>query len=554
MSRNLGNKANETPPAAISTAGRDILLKNGWIIDGTGTPGFRGDVRIAGGRIIDVAAEISAPTAETVDCGGKVIAPGFIDMHSHNDWFLPSADQEIFTRSFLAQGITTFVGGNCGFSAASLDPESPHHQTAADNLFRSAGITPDWNGLPGYAVRLNEAGATHNIALLAGHGTARSNICGFQSKPLTGDQRRQLLDNLAKTMDNGAVGVSLGLQYEPGIFADREELLAVARLVKQRDKILTVHARALSALSGTYPLKPFGRAHNLLAIEEMLSIARETGVRLQFSHLIFVGKKSWSTLDEALSLFDGAIADGVDVKFDTFSHHCGASLIHVVLPGWFLAKVPGAYRQPLDRLRLWAEMQAMSPLLGFGYGDIMLTFADDDAFNAHNGRFVADIAAARGTSNFLTFMDITIASQGLARVLMFRYSTPEIVGELMRHPASLFMTDAWIEPRGIQNPAAVGAFPRFLQRVREGKLISLEAAIHKMTGAAAERFNLSGRGVLKRGNAADIVVFDADAVADRTEVTATDRSPTGIDHVFVNGVLMKGNLKVPNRRPGSLLA
>jgi N-acyl-D-amino-acid deacylase len=137
---------------------------------------------------------------------------------------------------------------------------------------------------------------------------------------------------------------------------------------------------------------------------------------------------------------------------------------------------------------------------------------------------------------------------------MFRYSTPEIVGELMRHPSSLFMTDAWVEPRGIQNPAAVGAFPRFLQRVREEKLISLEAAIHKMTGAAADRFGLAGRGVLKRGNAADVVVFNADTVADNTSVTATEKAPTGIDHVFVNGVHMKGGPAAPGRRPGSLLA
>ena len=550
MSKNWGNMANEAAPPDD----RDVLLKNGWIVDGTGAPGFHGDVLIAGSRIADVAAEIPATGAETLDCSGNVVAPGFIDMHSHNDWFLTSADQEVFTKSFLAQGITTFVGGNCGFSAASLDPESPHHETAADNLFRSAGITPDWRGLPGYAARLTEdGGTTHNIALLAGHGTARAGICGFQSSPLTADQRGRLLDALAQSMDDGAVGVSLGLQYEPGIFANREELLSVARLVKQKDKILTVHARALSALSGTYPLKPFGRAHNLLAIEEMLDIARETGVRLQFSHLIFVGEKTWPTLGEALDLFDAAIADGVDVRFDTYAHHCGASLIHVVLPGWFLAKVPEAYSRPIDRLRLWAEMQAMSPLLGFGYADIMLTYADDDAFNPFNGQFVSDIAARRQASNFKTFMDVTIASHGLARVLMFRYSTPEIVGELMRHPASLFMTDAWIERRGIQNPAAFGAFPRFLQRVREEKTITLEAAVHKMTGAAAGRFGLAGRGVLKRGSAADVVVFNADTVADTTSAAATDSAPTGIVHVFINGVPMKGGLEAQGSRPGNVL-
>lgn len=530
-----------------------ILLTNGRIVDGTGAPAFRGDVLIAGGRIADVAPHIDPVDAASVDCRGKVVAPGFIDMHSHNDWFLATDTPEAFTHSFLAQGITTYVGGNCGFSAASLDPQSPHHNTAADNLFRSAGISPDWHRLSGYAERLDSVGMPQNMAVLAGHGTARTNLFGFQSAPLTADQRRRLLEDLARTMDEGAAGVSLGLQYEPGIFADREELLAVARLVKERDKILTVHARALSALSGTYPLKPLGRAHNLLAIEEMLSIARETGVRLQFSHLIFVGKKSWGTLDEALALFDDAIADGVDVCFDTFAHHCGASLIHVVLPPWFLARVPEAYDEKGARLRLWAEMQAMSPLLGFGYDDIMVTYADDGDFNPFNGRFVSEIAAARGTSPFRAFVDITRASHGLARVLMFRYSTPEIVGDLMRHPAAMFMTDAWIERRGIQNPAAFGAFPRFLQRVREEKIISLEEAVRKMTGAAADRFGLSDRGILKRGNTADIVVFDPDTVSDKTSVAATDRPPTGIAHVFVNGVPMVGGLSGEPQRPGRLL-
>jgi N-acyl-D-amino-acid deacylase len=514
-----------------------VLLKHGLIVDGSGCPGYCGDVLIANGRIADLSSDLAAPEAAAViDCRGSVVAPGFIDMHSHNDWFMAAPGHAAATRPFLHQGITTFVTGNCGFSAAGFDPARPHLGRIRNLVHKASGLKLNWYSVADYFAVLETNGLTHNLMLLAGHGTVRTAIRDFEPGRLDAGEQRLMHHDLETALEQGAAGVSLGLQYEPGIFAPAAELEAVARLVRRHDKILTVHPRALSALSSAYPLRPLGWPHNLQAIEDMLDLARKTDVRLQFSHLIFFGARTWRTAAEALALFDRARREGVDLRFDTFFHHCGASLIHVVLPEWFLARVPRAYGKRALLLRLKAELMGMKHLLGFDFGDIVIADAVHPKFTPYNGLTVAAIARRLGKSPFRTFIRLAAASRGQARVLMFKYSTAAIVRALMRHPAAHFMTDAWVEPAGTQNPGAFGAFPGFLQAVREEKTIGLEEAVHKMTGASAARFGLRDRGFLAKGLAADITVFDPDQIRDNTTPQATDRPPGGVRQVFINGV------------------
>jgi len=292
---------------------------------------------------------------------------------------------------------------------------------------------------------------------------------------------------------------------------------------------------AYSSLSPTYPLKVFGRPHNLLAIEDMLNLARKTGVKLQLSHLIFVGKKSWGTYEEALSLIDGAIKDGVDVKFDTYAYHCGTSIINVFMPEWFLSQMPEVYDDKKALWKLYGELQVIKLLLGFGYEDIQITKANAPELEKYNGLFVSESAKKRGMSPFDNFLDFARKSGGSARVLNHRYSNLENVLEMMKHPASLFMTDATIAREGVQNPGAFGNFPRFLQYARDYDLLSLEMVVHKMTGASAERFDVKDRGILKNGLAADITVFDWKRVKDNNTDHKTDNRPAGIEMVFING-------------------
>ena len=510
-----------------------LLLKNGLIVDGTGSKAYRGDLLIADGNIETVTPSQIEFTGEAIDCAGKVVAPGFIDMHSHMDWVLPAKGHHELKSPFTSQGITTFVTGNCGYGVAGFRKNSrfrPMLESKAGGLYSMT-----WNTMEEYFTQLERQGTTHNLANLAGHGTTRVSLRGFQADPLSGDETKELLYLLEEAMDQGAYGVSLGLQYEPGIFASPAELKEVARLVKRKDKILTVHLKAYSSLSGTYPLRPFGTPHNLLAIREMLDLARETGIKLQLSHLIFVGEKTWNTYERAFELIDEAIREGIDVKFDTYAFHCGNSIINVFMPEWFLAQMPKAFERRTSLLRLRAEITLIEKLLGFGYGDIQITDANHPDLAQFNGMFLTDIAEERGMGQFENFADFAKQTNGEARVLNHRYSNLEQVQAMMQHPASLFQTDTEVAPTGIQNPAAYGNFPRFLQYARELRLLSLEEVVHKMTGAAAEQFRIKNRGLLQRQFAADITVFDWEEVKDNTTTENTSEAPTGIEHVFING-------------------
>ncbi len=489
-----------------------------------------------------------------MDCTGSVIMPGIIDAHSHMDWYLPIKGHDELKLPFTAQGVTTFAAGQCGHGIAGFRKNTPFLEKIENRTMGLFRI--EWDNMTQYFNHLKQNGITHNLVNLAGHGTTRTSIRGFKADPLNKDEMKEMLALLAQSMDEGAAGVSLGLQYEPGIFATGDELREIAKLVKSKNKLLTVHLRAYSALSPGYPMStpkilldyisPFDgyEPHNLLAIDEMLNIARETGVRLQISHLIFVGARTFKTCEEGLKRIDKAIQQGVDVKFDTYSYHCGQSIINVILPSWFLAKVPQAFSDNKMREKLKSELGLIQRFLGFGYNDIQITYAHNEELNQFNGMFLGEIAKKRGMDWFDSTLDIAQKSKGIAAVLNHRYSNLPIVEELMRHPASMFMTDALPALRGVQNPAFSGNFPLFLQLAREKKTITLEQAVYKMSGATAERYGIKDRGFLKEGLAADITVFNWQNIRDNNTLTETSKTPTGIEAVFINGkqVLSKGKV------------
>jgi N-acyl-D-amino-acid deacylase len=234
-------------------------------------------------------------------------------------------------------------------------------------------------------------------------------------------------------------------------------------------------------------------------------------------------------------MIDRAIRDGVDVMFDTYAYHCGNSIISVVLPEWFLARVPEVFNDRKSLFRLKQEFRIIKWLLGFGYEDVQIINADHPELDKYNGMFMGDIAKKRGMDQFKNYIDFVIKSEGKAAVLNHRYSSLDNVKDLMRHPAALYMTDAIVSAKGVQNPSVSGNFPRFLQFAREFGNISLEEVVHKMTGASAERLRIINRGFLKKGHAADITVFDWQKVRDNNTPSVTDAAPTGIEAVFING-------------------
>lgn len=546
-------KSMNTADAVIDKSASYTLLSNGYVVDGSGNKGFKGNVLLKDGIIQEISEREIVVEGKEIDCEGKVIAPGFIDIHSHNDWFFPSDQQEQFIDPFIRQGITTFITGNCGFSAAGFKKGTQYMDKIKGNVFKAGNIDFKWSSMSEYFDYLEHKKIIANIAMMVGHGTTRTSVRGYDADAMQPKEMDEILYLLDEAMEQGAAGVSFGLQYEPGIFASQDEILQIAGLVKRRNKIITVHARALSALSGTYPIRPFGTPHNIIALQELLNIARKTGVRLQFSHLIFVGEKTWKTYERCFKMIEDAIDDGVDIMFDTYAYSCGASIITVILPEWFMAKVPEVYDDSKALKKLRFEISLIEKFLGFGFKDIQITYANHPKLNNYNGRFIHDIAEERGLTPIENYLDFVKKSGGEARVLQYRYSNQQIVEALMRHPASLFMTDAWIETTGVQNPSCFGCYPRFLQLAREKSILSLEESVHKMTGASADRVGIKDRGRLKKGWAADVTVFDWHSIKDNTSVNQTDKAPDGIEHVFINGVHVLKEGKMTNNKAGKVI-
>ncbi|OPL12541.1 MAG: hypothetical protein AVO39_11600, partial [delta proteobacterium MLS_D] len=538
--------------------------KNGLVVDGTGKMAFAGNVLIRGDRIEEVSPRSIETDAPVMDCTGLVVMPGIIDAHSHMDWIMPVPGREDLKLPYTAQGVTTFVAGQCGYGIAGIRKNTPFMARIESRIRDMYRIT--WRTMAEYFDHIQREGMTHNLVNLAGHGTTRTSIRDFDASPPDPGEMKEMLALLEQAMDEGAAGVSLGLQYEPGIFAGGDELRAIASLVKRKGKVLSVHMRAYSALSPGYSVNtarvlldyvfPFDgyTPHNLLAIDEMIDVARETGVRLQLSHLIFAGTRTFKTCGKALERIDNAIQEGVDVRFDTYAYHCGQSFINVVLPAWFLADVPRAYDDPAMLSRLKREFALIERFLGFGTGNIQITHANHDELNRYDGLFIDEIAGKRGMTPFDVAVEIAKKSGGLAAVLNHGYSNEPIVEELMRHSASIFMTDAIPAPEGIQNPALSGNYPRFLQWARDRKIIALEEAARKMSGAVAERYGIRDRGFLKAGLAADIAVIDWNNIRDNNTIKETANQPSGVEAVFINGrrVLDKGRID-KSARPGRVI-
>lgn len=513
-----------------------LVLKNARIYDGSGAAAFTGDVRIEDDRIVAVGAELPSDGAEQVmDLAGLSIAPGFIDAHSHNDWFALEEDPLPWFAPFIRQGITTFVAGNCGLSAVGYDRDSPHKALMGGGLFFFPEGRDDHGSLADYFARV-DGHMPCNMAMLAGHCTSRAAASGSVNRALTPEEETHMLSLLEEALQQGAAGISLGLMYDPGLYAQMPELKKVAALCAKYDRPLTVHPRANSAVSMSYP-ELLGRSHLLRAVDEMKEIALETKCRLQYSHAIFVGRRSFKDQPEFVQIMNELRAAGVDAMFDIYDELLGVSVITVILPAWYQAMTPEERRKPINRIKLTALVYASSLLLGFGFKDIQVAYIGE-GYEQYEGRSVHDIARAEGLSDLETYLMLCEKSHFKGRVNMGPYTTPEIISEFEHNENCLYMTDAWVEAHGVQNPAIYDCFPKFLRDALRGTGDSLPATIRRMTGATADRFRLAGRGYLRPGCFADLTVFDEDEIRN---ATPDQEKSFGIRKVFINGRLVLDN-------------
>jgi N-acyl-D-aspartate/D-glutamate deacylase len=537
----------------------DLKLSGGHVIDGTGAGAFLADVAITGDRIAEVGDLAALEAKRTLDCTGRTVAPGFIDIHSHADWLVPAADHGRLFEPFIRQGMTSVVAGNCGFSPAPVTDRNRDALHEASRLNSDDPVDPDWETMGQFLDRLERTGLALNLAQLVGHGVVRAAVTGPLTMEAPDDDELARMERLTReALDDGCVGVSTGLGYPPGIFAQEPELIAFASWAARHGKLFTSHLRAYSWASGVYKSDPKRAPHNLEAIDEILRIAKRGGARLQISHLIFVGRNTWPTCTDALDTIERAKSDGLDVAFDAFPYTAGNTTASVLFPPEMLPNLETILESPEQMAGLRAFADVVFEQLGFGLEDIQIMNANVSTLNPYNGLYVGEAAQRAGMDIWDFYGRMVIDSHRNARVLIHKYSgekeDEEALRAVLSHPLCTVETDTFLTNRGHQNPASYGTFPRALSTYVQAGLFPLEEAVHKMTGASAERLDWSDRGWVRKGCAADLVVLDLARLQDTATFEEPTRFPVGIDHVFINGRhVVNGERYDPGATAGRLL-
>jgi N-acyl-D-aspartate/D-glutamate deacylase len=532
-------------PGSTHPRGVDVLLRDALIVDGTGAQPFEGDVGIRGESIEYVGRRGATPPngATAVDCGGLVLAPGFIDVHTHSDvsYLLdPLADSK------LRQGVTTEVVGNCGFSPY---PVTPGSRSLLEEFVRGLGtpqVDLEWTDVAGYADVVRAAAPVINVAPLVGHGALRIATAGVADVPVDGLLLEPMANLLVAGLEQGAFGLSSGLTYVPSSFAPPEEIHALAAAVSRFDAVYATHARVTDTMFGTF--------------DEAIEVGRVTGARVQYSHVALNDPRQWGRADEVAARFSAAHDAGVDVGYDVYPYAASASSLTQYLPGWLqergedglreMVGVGSTFRRARDELARglfgripWDWERVVVSLAGPGDEDL-------------EGLTIADAAAKRGREPEELCLDLCARHGNAAQVVLF-YRDEADVATFLTHPLAVVGSDgramAATEP-GRPHPRSFGTYPRLLGRyVRDHGALGLAEAVHKSTLAPAQRLGLRQVGQIASGTRADLVVFDPGSIADTASWTEPKQHPHGVRHVWVSGRQVLADGRLTGERPGRVL-
>jgi len=499
----------------------DILLKGGKIVDGTGNPWFRGEVAIRGGVIVGVGRV--AGEAETVlDVEGLVVAPGFIDTHSHSDLLLIS---EPLAEAKVLQGVTTEVVGQDGLGEA---PIAASHVEQWRRYLSGLNGDPDvgwsWGSLGEYLDALSEARPSVNVAALIGHGNLRLAVMGMDDRGPSGSELEAMRLLLARSMAEGAIGLSTGLIYAPCIYSETRELAELCKTVSALGGVFVVHMRD----EGDRLIESIG---------EVAHIGCEARVPVHISHFKASGEANWGKSADALRRLHEARREGVQVSFDQYPYTAGSTFLSSLLPPWVHAGGVDSLLQRLKdpEVRLRIKEESRKPGSRSPRWDLLLcTNLKTEANAMFEGMSMKDIAEARGQSPVEALMDIVLKESNATTMISFTMSEDD-VKRFMADPHGTVCTDGIL--LGKPHPRAYGAFPRVLGHyVRQG-VLRLEDAVRKMTSLPAQIMGLEERGVVRPGFKADITVFSPDTIRDTATYADPRRRPDGIRHVIVNGEL-----------------
>jgi len=522
----------------------DVLIRNGRVIDGTGNPWYHADVGVGGDRIVAVGRLGGESARRVIDADGLYVSPGFVDMHTHSDLALlaqPTWECKIM------QGVTLEVLGQDGLGLAPVTDETRdvlHGQLMGWNG-PGPGVRRDWHTMAQYLDRF-DGRVTPNVAALVGHGTVRMAVMGLEDRAPTAVELAQMRQLVGKAMRDGAVGLSAGLTYAPGMYGTDDEVVALCE--------------ATHPYGGYY--QPHHRGYGARALEcyaASLEIGRRARVPVHLTHALMNFTVNRGRAAEMLVLVDRARADGIEVTLDTYPYLAGMSYLHAALPSWAHAGGGAAtlarLANPETRARICRELEAGSD--GFNgmpidWGIMVLAGAALDANRPYVGLSIRDGAARAGRAPFEFYCDLLVAEQLGVGSLTFS-GNEENVRTIMQHPAHTAGSDG-ITIGDRPHPRAWGTFSRYLaEYVRNLGLLRLEEMVRKMTSLPCRRLGFTDRGVIRPGAAADLVGFDADRVQDTATYEDPRRHPTGIPYVLVNGVVVKDLDRHTGATPGRAL-
>lgn len=520
----------------------DLVIKNGSVIDGIKNESYKAEIGIIGERIKKIGDLRGAGGKMVIDATNRVVSPGFIDIHTHTDVEIlanPKAESKI------RQGVTTELGGNCGSSPFPMKHPLPDYEK---RLAGEANFTIDWTELKGFHAAIESKGTAVNHATLIGQGTVRGYVMGDDQRKPTADEMEQMKALVAEAMEQGAFGLSTGLEYTPSGFAETQELIELCKIAAKHGGFYATHIRSEDKAV-------------LEAVGEAIYIAETAGLPLEIAHFKAVGKTNWWKLPLMIDLVERASERGLNVTADRYPYIAYSTGLTILYPQWAL---DGGLEQLIIRLkdakiRQSMKAETLKKVQGYGWEKIVIS----NLHKKHNqwliGKSIREAAAIKNADPYEFMCDLIIDEEFNVSHIGFGMDE-ETTEMVLKHPLVMLGSDgSSLAPygplsKGKPHPRNYGSFPRFLgYYVRERKLLTLPEAIKKVTSKPAAKLGLKDRGSLKQGNFADIVVFDPETIADKATFIEPHQYPVGIDYVLVNGTTVIDHGKHTEKLPGKVL-
>jgi N-acyl-D-amino-acid deacylase len=527
----------------------DLIIRNGRIIDGTGSPWYAADIAIRDGKIASIGALSAAPAKRTIDARGMTVAPGFIDMLGQSELTIlvnPRLPSKIF------QGITTEITGEGG----SIAPLSDAIKLADAVNYKHYQITPDWTTFRAYFARLEKQGMGINLATYVGATQVRRMVLGDADRAPTREELERMKELVRQAMRDGAVGVSTSLQYAPAPYATTDELIALAAESAKMGGIYATHMR--SEGDAIIP-----------ALDEVVRIAREAHTPAEIWHLKAAGKSNWGRMPEIVAYIEKARQSGLDITADTYAYPAWFNSFSAFIPPWAHdggdAKLIERLKDPATRARIRKDMESPSSKWDNEWQEIpgpeaiLVSVVHNPRLLPLQGKTIAEVAKLWNKDALDTIFDLLIEDDAFTSVAVFGMSEPDVALALTQPWVSICNDSQGTAPDGLlgkehPHPRAYGTFPRILRKyVREEGKLRLEDAIRKFSALPAQKMRLADRGVLKKGMWADVVVFDPATIRDRATFEDPNQLSEGMQFVLVNGVPVIENGKQTGALPGKVL-